>query len=320
MRRENLVALGTFDGLHRGHRKLIALLRADARRLGLKVLVALFAQPPRFHFQPKLRASLLTTASERRSLLLALGVDRVAILRFDPKLAAMSHERFFEDVLLRRFKAGGLVAGPDFAFGKGRKGDCAFLRKACARRGLHFRMLAPLRSGPRKISSTGIRNLLHCGKVGEASRLLGRPYSVYGTVIRGRGLGAGIGFPTANLRIEDRLLPMGVFEVRVWELRTARRERLLIKRPLRAVCNIGYRPTVDGGRGAAASKGLSGSSPAGGGFPGEPHVEVHIPGFSGDLYGRTLEIGFLRLLRYEKRFPSLKSLIAQIGRDISRIR
>ena len=215
MKRTFLVSLGTFDGLHRGHRKLIAMLRADARRLGLKVLVALFAEPPRFYFQPRSRASLLTTASERKSLLLELGVDRVEVLRFDSKLASMSHERFFDEVLLRRFQAGGLVAGPDFAFGKGRKGDCAYLRRACARHGLHFRTLPPVRSGPAKISSSGIRDLLRCGKVERAAKLLGRPYSVSGKVIRGRGLGAKIGFPTANLRVEGRLLPMGVFEVLV---------------------------------------------------------------------------------------------------------
>ncbi|MEK9146289.1 MAG: riboflavin biosynthesis protein RibF [Elusimicrobiota bacterium] len=292
MKRNFLVSLGTFDGLHRGHRKLIAMLRSDARRLGLKVLVALFAEPPRFHFQPRARASLLTTASERKSLLRRLGVDRVAVLRFDSKLASMSHERFFDEVLLRRFQAGGLVAGPDFAFGKGRKGDCDYLRRACALRGLHFRMLPPVRSGPAKISSSRIRDLLRCGKVERAAKLLGRPYAVSGRVIRGRGLGAKIGFPTANLRVEGRLLPMGVFEVLVRGMPAARR----------AVCNIGYRPTVE-----------KDTPPCG------PHVEVHIPGFRGNLYGKTLTIEFLRLLRYEKRFASLKALIAQIRRDITRI-
>jgi riboflavin kinase/FMN adenylyltransferase len=286
-----LVTIGTFDGVHRGHQKLMRWVRRLSRRLRMHTRVVFFASPPRFYFCPQYAHPLLTTSLERRAILKSLGVDRVEILRFGPRWARMPHERFFEDYLVRRWKAGGVLVGRDFAFGTGRKGDLEYLRKACASRGMRLGILPLVRVKGRKISSRDIRRLLDSGRVAEAGRLLGRPHALTGRVVRGLGLGAKLGFPTANLKVSPELLaPPGVFHVRA-EVPHAG--------ALDAVCAVGYRPTL--GRGLTRA------------------VEVHIPGWSGDLYGKTLRIEFLRKLRGEKKFKSLEALRRAIARDIGRI-
>jgi riboflavin kinase/FMN adenylyltransferase len=289
----HLVTLGTFDGVHRGHRRLVASLKADARRLGLEALVVVFDSPPRAVLHPEHRTPLLSSSAERVRWLRGLGVEEVRVVHFDGKLAAMSHGRFFSDFILRRWEASGLIIGPDFAFGRGRLGDAAFLRRACRRKGIFFDVAPCLRAGGEKISSTRIRALLQHARVCEAARLLGRPYRVGGRVVGGDALGASLGFPTANIHLSAaRLVPPGVFAVRV-------RSRLKGLRLWRAaVCNVGTRPTIH----------FRGRHPL--------TVEVHIPGFQGNLYGRRLEVEFLRRIRPERRFASLDLLKAQIRRDV----
>lgn len=288
-----LVTIGTFDGVHRGHQKLLKWVRARARRLGLKVRVVFFVRPPRFYFHPGAAVPLLTDAGDRAAILKGLGCDRVEALRFGPRLARMPHTRFFEEHVVRRWRAGGLLVGRDFAFGRGRKGDLAYLKEACAARGLKLGVLPLVRVAGRKISSSDIRAFLMKGRAREAARLLGRPHFVRGRVARGRGLGARLGFPTANLRVSPEvLLPPGVFHVRVEGAGP---------RPREGVANVGVRPTL--GRRAR-----------------RPVLEVHLPGFSGNLYGRRLKLEFLRRLRPERRFGSLEELKAAIRRDVAAIR
>lgn len=287
-----LVTIGTFDGVHRGHRKLLAWVRSRARRQGLKTRVVFFVAPPRFHFKPSLRVPLLTSGRDRRRLLKDLGIDRVEVLRFGPRWAEMPHTAFFERYIVSRWRAAGLLVGRDFAFGKGRLGDLAFLRQACRARGLELDVLPLVRAGRRKISSTRIRGLLAKGDVRAAARLLGHPFSVTGKVVHGRHLGRKLGFPTANVHVPlEVTAPPGVYEVRV--------QGGPIAEPRPAVCNVGVRPTVDG----------------------EPrrHVEVHVPRWSGRLYGRTLTVEFVRRLRGERKFPSLDALKRQVQRDIARV-
>lgn len=289
-----LVTIGTFDGVHRGHQKLLKWVRARARKLGLKVRVAFFVSPPRFYFQPRAAMPLLTARGDRTAILRGLGCDRVDALRFGPRLARMPHTRFFEEYVVRRWRAGGLLVGRDFAFGRGRRGDLAYLKQACARKGLAFGVLPLVRVAGRKISSSDIRELLMKGRAREAARLLGRPHFVRGRVVRGRGLGSRLGFPTANIRVSPEvLLPPGVFHVRVEGAGP---------RPRDGAANVGTRPTLPG-RGAR-----------------RPLLEVHLPGFSGGLYGRELKVEFLRRLRPERRFKSLESLRAAIRRDVAAVR
>lgn len=287
-----LVTIGTFDGVHRGHRRVLAWVKARARRQGLKTRVVFFVAPPRFYFRPELRVPLLTSGRERRRLLKGLGIDRVEVLRFGPRWAGMAHTAFFESYIVKRWRAAGLIVGSDFAFGKGRLGDLPFLKAACRARGLELVVLPLVRSGRRKISSTRIRALLAKGDVGAAGRLLGHPFSVTGRVVHGRHLGRKLGFPTANVHVPlEVTAPPGVYEVRVHGGPLAE--------PRTGVCNVGVRPTVDGAP--------------------RRHVEVHLPGWSGRLYGRVVTVEFRRRLRGERKFPSLDALKRQVQRDIARV-
>lgn len=288
-----LVTIGTFDGVHLGHQKLVRWAMDRGRELGMRSRVVFFVSPPRFYFRPDLKVPLLTTGPQRRAFLHGLGVDRVEVLRFGPRWAQMHHERFFEDFVVKRWKAGGVLVGKDFAFGKDRKGDLHYLETETAARGMHFGVLPLVRVGGKKISSSRIRALLAAGDVERAGLMLGRAYSLSGAAARGRGLGRKIGFPTANLRVPaDALTPPGVFEVAV--------SGGPLHGPRSAVCNVGLRPTVNG-RGR------------------KPVVEVHVPGFSGDLYGVRLKLEFLRRLRGEKKFASMEALKRQIAKDVASV-
>jgi len=283
-----LVTIGTFDGVHRGHQALARWVISRARALGLKTRVVLFREPPRYYFKPSERLPLLSTAEERARRLKALGIDSVEILSFGSRWAKMPHERFFKEWILRRWKAGGLWVGRDFAFGKGRKGDLGYLQRACAESGVKLGVLPLLAAEGQKISSSRIRELLQNGKVADAGRLLGRPYSLFGKVVRGKGIGQGLGFPTANVDYPRELAaPLGVFRVRASGAGLG---------AVDAVANVGTRPTVDGS--------------------GRVLLEVHIPGWSGNLYGKILHVDFLERIRGERKFPSLDALKRQIGRDV----
>lgn len=289
MSRKRLILLGTFDGVHRGHRRLLSRFLELARRWKLQPRIVLFALPPRFYFSPPASPSLLTTPSERAAILRSLGIEDIHFLRFGRTWAEMPPERFFQRFLLAKSQCGGLLVGPDFAFGKDRLGDIHWLEKASQGSGVRFNVISLVSKAGQKISSSRIRNLLFGGEVEDAAYLLGRPYSVQGRVIRGRGLGRKLGVPTANVRVDrHKLLPRGVYKVRTF--------CRLWKNPRAGVCNVGVRPTV-GGRSRV-------------------HVEVHIPGFSGNLYGVALKVEFLTKLRSELRFPSLKALKTQILKDI----
>ncbi|TBR24966.1 riboflavin biosynthesis protein RibF [bacterium] len=287
-----LVTIGTFDGVHRGHRQLLSWVKELAKRRGLKTRVVFFVAPPRFYFKPELKVPLLTGGAERRRLLKELGIDRVEVLRFGPRWAEMSHTAFFESYIVHRWRAGGLLVGRDFAFGRGRLGDLAFLKAACAARKMTLGVLPLVRMGRRKVSSTRIRALLAAGDVAKAGRLLGRPFTLRGRVVHGSHLGRKLGFPTANVHVPAEVMaPPGVYEVLV--------SGGPLKEPRRAVCNVGVRPTVDGTR--------------------HRHVEVHVPNWKGHLYGRVVSVSFVRRLRGERKFASVDALQRQIARDVSRV-
>ena len=287
-----LVTIGTFDGVHRGHRKLLAWVKERAARAGLKTRVVFFVAPPRFYFHPSKRVPLLTSGSSRRALLKSLGIDRVEVLRFGPHWAQMPHTYFFERYIVRRWRAAGVLVGRDFAFGRGRLGDLAFLKTACRARRMTMGVIPLLRVGGRKISSSRVRLLLLEGDVAAAARLLGRPFSLTGRVVHGDHQGRKLGFPTANVHVPPEVIaPPGVYEVRVSGVWPA---------PKTGVCNVGVRPTLSGER--------------------RRHVEVHIPGWSGRLYHRVLTVEFIRRLRGERKFPSVEALKRQIAKDVAKVR
>ncbi|OGR83933.1 MAG: riboflavin biosynthesis protein RibF [Elusimicrobia bacterium RIFCSPHIGHO2_01_FULL_64_10] len=293
----SVVTIGTFDGVHRGHREILRACAAHARRLELPSVAVTFQIPPRLFFIPTAAPSLLTGVEEKRELILDCGIDRVCVLHFGRGLARLSAGEFFERVLVKRFRARRIVVGYNFGFGRNREGDVRFLEAAGRRRGVGVTVIGPLCAGRVPVSSGRIRDCLRSGGLEEANRLLGRPYSITGRVVRGSGLGRRLGFPTANLSVPaERILVPGVFAVRAAVGTGA-------KRGLPGVCNVGWQPTVPG---------RDRDRP--------PRAEVHLLGFRGGLYGRTLRVDFIRKLRDEKTFADMDSLKEQMARDAKRAR
>jgi riboflavin kinase/FMN adenylyltransferase len=277
----SVVAVGTFDGVHRGHRHLLDELRRRAAARGARSLVVTFDPPPRLVLRPEADYRLLTSTDERVALL-ARGVDRVEVLTFDRALAATTAEQFCAG-LVERHRMVELVGGPDLALGRRRAGTPPVLREIGARLGFEVTLLDQLSLGGEPVRSGEIRRRLLAGDVDGAGALLGHAPTLQGTVVLGDRRGRTLGFPTANLDVPTwRLVPAnGVYAAR--------------SEGRAAVMNIGVRPTVDGTRRV---------------------VEVHLLDWAGDLYGLRLTVELVARLRDERRFPSLEALVAQIGQDV----
>ncbi len=289
---DNFLAIGTFDGVHLGHRRIVLAAVKEALRRGMRSRAVYFPFPPKFFFSGELTNCLITLPEERDALLSALRPDEVEPLVFNEALAAMPAADFFSSVVLDRFRAGGLCVGPDFAVGRGREGHLAFLKAACRQAGLAFKAVTFARRGGHKISSSLIRSLLREGRVGEANRCLGWEYSVSGPVIKGAGLGRKLGFPTANIGAHPaKILPPGIFAARVKVGHSVHD----------AVLSVGRRPTVNT-------------------LGGRLILEAHLLDFSRNIYGRTLTVTFLKHLRPERKFASKESLVAHIRADIAAAR
>lgn len=281
------IAIGTFDGVHLGHRHLFARLGATATALGARTALITFEPFPRAVLAPAFAPRLLLNAERRIELLSALA-SVVDVYPFTAETAALSAEQFLGDIARRlddRIVA--IVGGPDIALGHKRHGNAQYLRTLGARMDFRLDIVPELRLDGTAVRSGVIRDLIAQGDVVEARRFLGRWPTIDGTVVHGDGRGRTIGVPTANIAIDGRrLLPArGVYAVR------ARADGIAAD----AVSNIGTRPTVDGT---------------------VESIEVHILDFDGDLYDQKLEITLVSRLRDEIRFPSLQALAGQIERDI----
>ena len=284
----NYLTIGTYDGVHLGHRKIIESLMREGLKRGLDSALAYFPAPPKFFFSGEKENCLITLPGEREDLIRGLGVEAVCSIPFDSALAEMSAETFFNSVILKTHHAGGLCVGRDFAVGKGRLGNLEFLRKRCAASGVRFKAMSFVTFGGHKISSSLIRAYLRSGHVEEAGKCLGRSYSVSGAVVKGAGMGRLLGFPTANIGADPaKILPPGVFAVRV----------RADKEIFHGVANVGRRPTMR----SLESRLL---------------LEAHILDFDRTLYGRRLEVEFVRHLRAERRFGSREALRRQVGEDV----
>ncbi len=282
------VVPGNHDGVHRGHRALIDAARAWASPRGLRVVALTFDPHPLRLLAPERAPATLTTMTRRVELLRGAGCDAVLVARFDADFAAQSPEAFVDDVLVRDLGARGVVLGPDFRFGARRAGDRALLASLGDARGFAVVPVAPLCDDAGPVSSSRVRALLREGDVAGAVGLLGRVHDVDGEVVRGDQRGRTLGFPTANLRPPDVLLPAdGVYAV------VARRLDAPGAPLLGGVANLGVRPTLGAGR----------------------SVEVHLFDWHGDLYGAPLRVGFVARLREERRFGGLDALVAQIRKD-----
>jgi riboflavin kinase/FMN adenylyltransferase len=286
-----VLALGNFDGLHRGHRKILERVRRVAGERGATSVVMTFdPHPPRI-VRPDKAPPLLMTKAQKLEALDDAGVQGAAIVRFTEDLSRWDPETFVRTVLVDWLRVSEVWVGANFLFGRDRAGNFTLLRALGSRYGFKAEKIDPVRYKDFVVSSTRIRRLVSEGRVDEAGALLGHQYAIDGTVVHGDHRGRTIGFPTANLCTENELLPPnGVYAT------TARLGAFVLP----SVTNIGTRPTVD--------------------QTGKTHIETHVFNLDKDLYGSSLRIGFVQRLRDERTFESLDALRAQIEADCQRAR
>ncbi len=285
-----VVALGVFDGIHLGHRKILGIAVERGRELAVASLACTFDPRPVEVLQPERAPVPITTLEERLQLIAEVGVQVTVVLPFTTALAAMEPESFFEVVLLRMLGVREIVVGFNHRFGREARGDPALLESLAGRLGFRAHVVSPLIVDGGPVSSTKIRAALQRGDVDRAPRLLGRAYSLGGEVVRGAGRGRTLGFPTANVKPERApLIPLGVYACWAW----------VAGERYRAVVNVGNQPTF--GENAVA-------------------IEAPLLDFEGDLYGHRLCLAFVRRLRAELKFPSVDALRKQIGADAAEAR
>ncbi|NOX89643.1 MAG: bifunctional riboflavin kinase/FAD synthetase [Calditrichaeota bacterium] len=282
------VTIGTFDGIHRGHRLIIEKLIKSARDRHLHSVLITFDPHPRQVLLGSERVKLLTTLDEKLKLLQKFDLDWVGVLNFDRKLSELPYERFVKEILLKKLKMRVLVIGYDHGFGKNRRGTYESLKQLSEELNFELYRVNPLSTGEHIIKSSHIRELLLKGAVAEAEKLLGHRYFLSGKVIRGRLLGKKLQFPTANLKLPEpaKLIPMnGVYAVDVE----------VDNKLFKGMLNIGYRPTFN--------------------HSTTRSIEVHIHDFSEDIYDKTITVFFKKRLRDEIKFRDLTSLKKQLKID-----
>jgi riboflavin kinase/FMN adenylyltransferase len=286
-----VLALGNFDGVHRGHRKILDRVRRVAGEHGATSVVMTFDPHPSRIVRPDKAPPLVMTTAQKLDALAAAGLNGAAIVRFTPALSQWDPETFVRTVLVDWLRVAEVWVGANFLFGHDRTGNFSMLRMAGARYGFKAEKIDPVRYKEFVVSSTRIRRLISEGRVDEAAALLGHEYYLDGTVVQGERRGTQIGFPTANLCTDNELLPPhGVYATTT-----------KIGGVVRAsITNIGVRPTIEEG--------------------GRLTIETHLFDFEKDLYGASIRVGFVQRLRDERAFESIELLKAQIGADCARAR
>lgn len=285
-----VVAIGNFDGVHRGHRAVIGTAIDQARSLGRPALALTFEPHPRAYFRPAEPIFRLTPAPMKLKRLSETGLDGAVVLAFDAAMAGRDAEDFVAAILVGRLGVAMVVAGYDFHFGKGRGGSPLFLREAGKRHGFGVEIVPPLLDEGAQISSSVIRAALAQGRVEQAAHMLGAPFAIEAEVVHGDKRGRELGYPTANMRLDPAVtLAHGIYAVTV-EIDGERHK---------GVASFGRRPTFD---------------------DGAPRLETFIFDFAGDLYGRVLTVAFHAWLRPELKFDGIDALIAQMDIDSARAR
>jgi len=294
----SIIALGTFDGVHRGHQEVIRVTKEIAERNSMTSAVVTFEPIPKAVIGGRReQIGSITSIKQKENIIRNLGIDVMLIIRFNRKLARLEPEEFVKRVICKRIAARGVVVGPGFRFGRNRSGNVMLLKRLGKKYGFEVTTAGEVRVDDMKVSSSKVRELLWRGKIEQANRLLGRYYSINGIVKRGSGRGKELSFPTANLDISGNvILFRGVYVVLV----------IVKKRKYWGVANIGLRPTF------SPSHLLS--SPVG--RFARPVVEVHIFNFAGNLYGQKIELFLTKRIRGEMKFSSHEKLIQQIEKDI----
>jgi riboflavin kinase/FMN adenylyltransferase len=297
-KKSSVVTLGTFDGVHRGHQRILAKVVARAKKGGYKSVALSFSMPPRLGHSPAPIPVLLSTLEDKIQILKRLGIDDVEVLVFNRATASTLPEDFFTRRILKRCSAREMVVGPRVAFGKNRAGRLPLLQKLGKRHSVKIHVVGGVQVGGEPVSSSAIRALLYKGNVQAARRQLGYPYSVFGKVVHGSHRGRKLGYPTANVSVDThKILPPGVFWVKCLPagspIPLSDKD---LKRGIDGLCNVGTRPTFS---------------------PGESHLHCEVFLFKkpSSLYGKQLRVAFLKRIRAEKRFDSPHDLKRQISRD-----
>ncbi len=289
LRRPTVVTLGVFDGLHLGHQAIVRTVVERALLIDAVPTLITFDPHPRQVLKPETAPPLLQTFNQKSEGLRGLGIQQIVVLKFDEHLASLSAEEFVERFIVNDLEAREVYLGKGFAFGHQRRGNIELLQTLSQRFGFHADEVAEVQLRGRRISSTMVRMLLKAGRVNVARRMLGRPYGIEGVVTRGHGIGRQLLYPTANLDLQNRVLPTdGVYVTLalvdgVWR---------------RSVTNIGKRPTFGGEL--------------------ESKVETHLIDFDQDIYGQVIRVRVLHRLRGEKKFSGVDELRAQITKDRDR--
>jgi len=280
-----VLTIGKFDGVHLGHEAVIAQLLQKAHSLNLPAVVMLFEPQPEELFSPDKAPARLSRLRDKYTRLQQLGIDRLLCIKFNPKFASQSPEYFVEHLLVEQLGVQFLVVGDDFRFGKARGGDFQYLQKAGREFDFEVINTDSYFLNQSRVSSSLIRSLLAQDNFDDVTAMLGRPFSITGKVVHGQKKGRTIGFPTANVLLKRHKSPVqGVFAVTV----------KIAEKWFNGVANIGNRPTVEGDK---------------------PLLEVHIFDFSGDLYGKFVEVDLHHKIRQEKKFASFEELKSQIEKD-----
>jgi len=285
-----VVSVGNFDGVHRGHARLLEVLCQTAQKLGVPSLVVTFHPHPAFLLSPDRAPPPLTWLDRKLTLLSHAGVDRTLVYPTNQQLLEMSPEQFFQEILVTRLKARAIVEGADFRFGKDRAGDISLLKSMCSRQGIDCHVVPPVLFNEEPVSSSRIRQCLLDGKLRDATAMLGRPFRTVGRVVRGAGRGSHLGFPTANLNDVPTLLPREGIYAGIVPLQG---------RLYPAAISLGGNPTFE---------------------ECQRKFEVYILDFTGNLYGHLLEVEFIEYLREIRRYESVDALIAQMNDDVSQVR
>ena len=286
--KKSIILIGNFDGVHLGHRKLFKLANSYKKKFKLNIGVVTFEPVPKMYFNTKIKNFRLSNMSQKNKILNDLGVDFIIIKKFDKSFSKIKSNFFIKNILSKKLKAKYIFVSNNFRFGNKREGDVGQLVRN--EKVYNYKIIKPqpLVLGRKVISSTYIRSLLEKGNLKKANKALTRNWKIEGTVQRGRQQGKKIGFPTCNIDIKDYVVAMpGVYAVNVNKKNS--------KKPLKAIANLGYRPTFN------QKKIL---------------LEVHIFNFSGNLYNKYLSVEFIKFIRKEKKFKNVSQLKKQIQNDL----
>ena len=282
-----VLTIGNFDGVHKGHLILFDMVKERAKSIDGQSALMTFDPHPIKVMKPGNGPPLITLTRQKLELIEDANIDVIFCIPFTKEFASISASEFVQDILVDRIGVKEIVVGYDYTFGQGRKGDIRLLQEMGEALGFMVHVVEPVHVGDKLVSSTSIRKLVQDGNLSEAKQLLGRDYQILGTVVRGKNRGGRLlGFPTANLELIDELVPkVGVYAVKI----------VVGDQSFNGVTNIGYNPTF--GKGPFS-------------------VETHILDFKEDLLGKSIRVKFVKRLRDERPFGSIKDLADQIGRDV----